>query len=184
MNRLAQFIASICCCYAVLLIGGCSEAPAGLSARTASFAFNSPQRRRNWAKRLSRRSRRIRASRGFTCLPAAGPMRWWRARFSLMPQRKSIDFQYFMFRRRPGPAISCSTTSSPPPTVACTCECCWTTIGRPDATVASLASGAHPNIELRVSQLPLVVIDHRISRARWITSSGRSAFVGGCTTNR
>jgi cardiolipin synthase C len=94
MKRLAQFVASMCCC-AVLLTGGCSDAPLEFP-RTASFAFNSPQETK-LGRTIEPQAKAHPGESGVYLLAVGGPDALVARTVLIDMAEKSIDFQYFMF---------------------------------------------------------------------------------------
>ena len=94
MKRLAQFVASICCCGA-LLTSGCSDAPLDFP-RTVSFAFNSPQETK-LGRAIEPQAKAHPGESGVYLLAGGGPDALVARTVLIDAAEKSIDFQYFMF---------------------------------------------------------------------------------------
>ena len=92
--HLARFVVSICCC-AVLLTGGCSDAPLDFP-RTASFAFNSPQETK-LGRAIEPQAKAHPGESGVYLLAGGGPDALVARTVLIDAAEKSIDFQYFMF---------------------------------------------------------------------------------------
>ncbi len=83
------------CCCAVLLTGGCSDAPLEFP-RTASFAFNSPQETK-LGRTIEPQAKAHPGESGVYLLAVGGPDALVARTVLIDMAEKSIDFQYFMF---------------------------------------------------------------------------------------
>jgi putative cardiolipin synthase len=147
MNPPARLVASICCCYALLLAGGCSEAPLDFP-RTASFAFHSPGET-TLGRALEPQAAAHPGESGVYLLAGGGPAALVARTVLVDAAEKSIDVQYFMFEddRVSNFLLDRLVAAADRGVhVRMLLDDYWQT-GR-DRRLAGI--GAHPNIELRV----------------------------------